>query len=103
MNYTRVIPSCQLLMWLSGVLFGKFFSQLSVISLKNRQIKVLKNYWKILTLGDVSIFISGTFIDKGLRSQKGSSQVCTRFNNGAGRDDAIIEDGASSNLRASAN
>jgi hypothetical protein len=54
-------------MWLSGVLFGQFFSQLSVISVKNRQISVLKNYWKILTAGDISIFIGGIGFNDGSR------------------------------------
>jgi hypothetical protein len=84
------------------VLFGEFFTQLSVISAKNRQISVLKNYWKIFATGDISIFIGDTFFNNGSRCEEGSCQMCTWFNSGAGRDDAIIEDGSSSNLRASA-
>jgi hypothetical protein len=82
------------------VLFGEIFSQLSVISVKNRQISVLKNYWKILTAGDISILTGDICFNNGGRCEKASSQVRTRINNCPGRDDAIIKDGPSTNLRA---
>jgi hypothetical protein len=52
---------------LSRGLFGEFFSQMSVISSKNRQFSMLKKYWKILSAGDISIFMDGTLCNKGCR------------------------------------